>query len=300
MVTLAEAWQEGSDRLHQAGVESPRLDSEVLLRHVLGKGRAEFFRDLGEPLAAGVLERFRTLVARRVQGTPVAYLTGHKEFFGLDFKVTPAVLIPRPETEILVERALQVAADLVAAKGELRILDLGTGSGAIAVTLAVGLPTVRLVATDCSPAALEVAAANAKRHGVRERIAFRLGDLWGALREEDVIPGHPFDIIVSNPPYIPAGELEQLPADVKHEPPAALDGGPDGLAFYRRLATGIGPRLAPRGWVLLEVGAGQAPAVCRLLMGAGLTPLSPVKDLAGIERVVQATNRALDRGNKEC
>jgi len=259
-----------------------------LLRHVLGKGRAEFFRDLGEPLAAGVLERFRTLVARRVQGVPVAYLTGHKEFFGLDFKVTPAVLIPRPETEILVERALQVAADFVAAKGELRILDLGTGSGAIAVTLAVGLPTARLVATDCSPAALEVAGRNARRQGVHARIDLRQGDLWAALAAQDAARRPVFDLIVSNPPYIPADELAALSREVRQEPRLALDGGPDGLAFYRCLVAGLPAYLAPGGWVLLEVGAGQSSAVNRLLTEAGLTVLPPVKDLAGIERVVQA------------
>ncbi|HHY93222.1 MAG TPA: peptide chain release factor N(5)-glutamine methyltransferase [Firmicutes bacterium] len=288
MVTRAEAWQEGTRRLAAAGVESPQLDSEVLLRHVLGATTEVFYRDLGEDLPDEPLEQFRALLGRRAQGTPVAYLTGHKEFFGLDFEVTPAVLIPRPETEILVERALQVASELPATQRGLSILDLGTGSGALAVALAAALPSARLVATDCSAAALEVAARNAQRQGVRARIAFRQGDLWAALPEKDAARRPVFDLIVSNPPYIPADELAALPREVRQEPRPALDGGPDGLAFYRRLAAGLPAYLAPGGWVLLEVGAGQASAVNRLLAEAGLTVLSPVKDLAGIERVVQA------------
>jgi len=290
VTTLRTAWQEAAAFLSQAGVGTPQLDAEVLLRSVTGKSREEFYRDLEEPLPASCLHRLHDLLAERAMGTPVAYLTGSKEFFGLEFKVTPAVLIPRPETELLVEQALGLVRQGMLPPDP-RVLDLGTGSGAIAVTLAVHLPAAHVVATDLSAAALAVAAENARRHKVEERIEFRRGDLWAALAEEGAgATGPRFDLIVSNPPYIPTEELRHLPREVQKEPAAALDGGPDGLAFYRRLARGLPAFVAPGGWVLLEVGDGQAPAVCRLLAEVGLTLLSAARDLAGIERVVQATH----------
>lgn len=287
MATYREAWRQGADHLQGGGVETPLLDSEILLRYLAGKSREEFYRDLGEPLPAALLARFTELLAERARGVPVAYLTGTKEFFGLEFKVTPAVLIPRPETEVLVERALELAR-LRELPPQPCILDIGTGSGAIAVALAVHLPEAAVVATDISAAALAVARENAVRHKVEERINFRQGDLWEALAPGggDSL-GLLFDLVVSNPPYIPEPELEKLSPEVKREPRLALAGGLDGLNFYRRLAAGVSTYLAPGGWVLLEVGQGQAAAVGALLAQIGLAVFPPCRDLAGRERVVQ-------------
>lgn len=288
MTTMRSAWREATAFLTRAGVGTPQLDAEVLLRSITGKSREEFYRDLEEPVPASCLRRLRCLLAERAGGTPVAYLTGSKEFFGLELKVTPAVLIPRPETELLVERALELVRQGMLPL-DLRVLDLGTGSGAIAVALAVHLPAAHVVATDLSASALAMAAENACCHKVEARIEFRQGDLWAALAEEGAGVAAPrFDLIVSNPPYIPTEELRHLPREVQKEPAAALDGGPDGLAFYRRLARGLPSFLASAGWVLLEVGDGQAEPVKGLLAAAGLAVYPALPDLAGIPRVVQA------------
>jgi release factor glutamine methyltransferase len=278
--TIRELLSWTTNYLSQKGIDSPRLDAQVLLAHVLKVPRIELIaRSTDEPTAA---ERtaFRELVRRRVEGWPVAYLTGTKEFYLLSFRVSPAVLIPRPDTETLVLEAVSRAK----AKPAARVLELGTGSGCIAVAIASGAPQAKVTAVDLSPDAAELARANASQLGVGERVRVVVGDLFSPVQNEA-----PFDLIVSNPPYIATAEIETLSADVKdHEPRLALDGGPDGLNFYRRIATAAGDRLAPGGTLLLEFGDGQAPAVTDLLTRAGWTATTK-KDAAGRMRVAIAT-----------
>lgn len=285
MVTRRELLQEG--RVALGGGEA-RLDAEVLLRHLLGEGRGEFYRDLDEAVPAFLPDRFRRLLAERVAGAPLQYLLGQREFYGLQLAVNGAVLIPRPETEVLVETALEIMGDL----GTVLAADLGTGSGAIAIAVAVALPQARVLAVDISAAALGVAWANAGYHGVLKQLRFFCGDLTGPL----AVAGYRgrLDIILSNPPYIPQGDLALLQREVRdYEPRLALDGGVDGLYYYRRLAREAAAFLRPGGFLVVEVGAGQAPTVEALLAGEGVYRLEPaVPDLAGIPRVVVARKRA--------
>ncbi len=268
----------------ERGLPGPRLDAELLVAHALGKRRVELYMDLDRPLADGELDAIRALVKRRRAREPIAYIVGEREFWKRAFEVSRAVLVPRPDTEVLVSAALP----LVPAEGEARILDLCTGSGILAVTLAAERKNARVVATDVSAEALEVAARNAARHGVAERVELRAGDLWDAVPEDAT-----FDVVVSNPPYVATADIEGLDADVRaYEPRMALDGGADGLAFYRRIADGVVARLAPGGHVLVEVGAGQAPAVEALFVGAGLADARTFDDYGGITRVVAATRPA--------
>lgn len=286
MVTLQEVWRQGTEFLRRAGVKTPALDAEVLLRHLTGQSREEFYRNLPLPWLPDSDPRWREMLNRRASGTPVAYITGEKEFYGLTFQVTPAVLVPRPETEILVQRALELFQEKRLPPNAW-VLDIGTGSGAIAVTLAVNLPKIQVTATDISVDALSVARANARRHQVQSRLHFETGDLWPP---EGSAPadGLKFNLVVSNPPYIEAEQIAQLSPEVRHEPTLALDGGPDGLSVYRRLISGLKKYMLPQGWVLLEVGADQADHVSELLAAAGFKVLPPVLDLAGYPRVVQA------------
>jgi release factor glutamine methyltransferase len=214
---------------------------------------------------------------------PLAYLIGRREFFSLDFEVTPAVLIPRPETETLVGAALE----FIAAHPDSRVLDLGTGSGAIAVSIAASAPRARIVATDLSAAALAVARRNAERHGAGARVEFRRADLFEPL--DSGAPLGRFDLIVSNPPYIEDAALASLAPEVaRFEPRCALVGGPDGLDFYRRIARAAREHLEPGGATMLEVGAGQAGRVAALLADAGMAPAAVINDLAAVARVVVA------------
>jgi release factor glutamine methyltransferase len=256
------------------GIDSPRLDAELLLAETLGLDRVGLYLNFERPLEAKELTAYRDKVRRRAGREPLAYILGRTEFWSLPVKVTPAVLIPRPDTERLVEVALPLLAS-----GS-RVLDVGTGSGVLAIALAHERPDLTVVAIDLSPAALAVAAENARDNGVAERITFIETDLA-------VLPAGPFNLIMANPPYIPHGELATLMPEVRDfEPPLALDGGIDGLEAYRALARQAGEVLAPGGWLLVEVGSGQAPAVRDLIAGAGLTEIFTAHDLAGIERVV--------------
>jgi release factor glutamine methyltransferase len=270
-----------TDWLGARGSESPRLDAEVLLAHVRGCPRIALYTAFDTPVADAERARFRELVKRRGEGEPVAYLVGSREFFSLPFAVTKDVLIPRPETEGLVVRSL----DLVKSAAAPRIADVGTGSGAIAVTLAKQLPRATLVATDIAPAALAVAAANAERHGVAERIEFVECDLLADPRAAG-----PWDVIVSNPPYVRDDEYPALPRDVRdHEPKTALVAGPTGVEIVTRLAAEAAERLAPGGWLLVEIGPSTAAAAeAALAAQAGLVPGPTLKDLAGLPRIVQA------------
>jgi len=273
------ALRRATERLGGAGVESPRLEAELLMTHVLGWRRARLLGHAHDPLDPEVLEEFERLTARRVAGEPLQYITGEWEFYGLPFRITPAVLIPRPETEILVERALSLADT---ANTPLRFADVGTGSGCIASVIARELPGARGLATDVSLDALALARENAVRLGVAERIAFVRCDLLGCCTERPL-----FDLILSNPPYVAACAAADLPGTVRdYEPPLALFGGKSGIETYRRLVPQAALRLAPFGHILLEVGAGQADPVAGIAEGCGLMVKEVIEDLQGIPRCV--------------
>ncbi len=278
----AAALGQAAERLARAGIDSARLDAEVLMAEAAGVTRAAIAAGAAHPDAAG-LARFEAMVARRAAHEPLAYIVGHREFFSLEFEVTPAVLVPRPETETLVECAL----NYLAGRREARVLDIGTGSGAIAIAVAVNAPAARIVATDISKASLEMAERNARRHGCAARIRLFHGDCFQAL--ECAPDAAPFDLIVSNPPYVADAELPTLAPEVREfEPRAALVSGADSLMFYRRIADGLERWLRHDGEVIVEVGAGQAHAVAQIMEGAGCAEATVVRDLAGIERVVRA------------
>ncbi len=284
-----EVWTVGrlltwtTDWLGKRGSESSRLDAEVLLAAVRGCQRIMLYTAFDEPVDEAMRGRFRELIRRRGEGEPVAYLVGEKEFFSLPFTVTPATLIPRPETEGLVVRLLDLCKQRAVAAP--RILDVGTGSGAIAVTLAKQLPAANLVATDCSEAALAVAVVNAERHGVADRVRCVACDLL----EHPATAGS-WDFIVSNPPYVREDEFNCLPPDVRlHEPRQALVGGPTGCEVIERLLPAAAARLAPGGWLLIEVGPSTAAAAAGLIAAtAGLVAEPTLRDAAGLPRIVQA------------
>jgi release factor glutamine methyltransferase len=276
-----------------ASTALPRLEARMLLEHALGRPRAWILAHDDEPLPPQQLAEFDRLVQRRAAGEPMAYLVGRREFMGHDFQVAPGVLIPRPETELLVEAALQGIAPAAAA----RVLDLGTGSGAIAIAIALARPCAEVTATDRSAAALRIAAANAARLGAR--VQLRAGDWYGALdpEPEPAAPGGPslapppptapptFDVIVSNPPYIPRGDPHLEQGDLRHEPPEALSDGADGLQALRAIIAGAPRYLRPGGVLWVEHGWDQAAAVRDLLQAAGLRDPASRRDLAGIERI---------------
>jgi release factor glutamine methyltransferase len=272
--------------LRSKGVESARLEAQVLLAHILNCPRIELVaRSLEQPTDEE-RARFRELIKRRVDGWPVAYLVGQKEFYLLKFEVSPAVLVPRPDTETLVLEALRILKPQSAPA----VLDLGTGSGCIAVSIAHQTKQngARVLATDISPDALDVARRNAEAHAVADRVAFAQGDLFAA-----VPAGAAFDLVVSNPPYVTPAELAGLTPDVReHEPRLALDGGPDGLAFYRRIAAGVGPFLKPGGRLVVEIGETQDDAVRALLAERPELEVGPtLRDGAKRPRVVTAKKR---------
>jgi len=254
------------------------VDGQVLLAHVLGRDRAWLIAHAGDPLSREDADRFFALARRRREGEPVAYLTGWREFWGLRLAVDPSVLIPRPETETLVEVALaRLPADRA-----LRVLDLGTGSGAIALAIASERPLAQVVATDRSPAALAIAGANAQRLGI-VNVAFAQGDWYEVLPPE---ASDGFDLIASNPPYVVAGDAHLREGDLPFEPIGALVAGDDGLAALRLIVAGAPGRLASGGWLAVEHGYDQSNAVQRLFADAGFQNIVPARDLAGIPRVV--------------
>jgi release factor glutamine methyltransferase len=265
----------------QKGVESPRLDAQVLLAHVMGCKRIDLYARSTDEAPETERVRFRELVRRRVEGCPVAYLVGTKEFYLLPFEVTPAVLIPRPATEALVLAALERLKPLAAP----RVLDVGTGSGCIAVSIAKQNARATVVATDVSTDALAVARRNAARHGVAQRIVFVECDLFAGLPSEA-----PFDLILSNPPYIREADLAGLASDVRdHEPRQALDGGTDGFSVIDPLLAGAPARLSPGGWLLVEIGSDQgSDMLTRLRSTAGLTDVQILPDRDGHARVAVA------------
>ncbi len=275
-----------TDFLREKGAESPRLDAEVLLAFARGCKRIELYTAFEEPASDELRERFRALVKERASGKPVAYLVGQREFFSLPFEVTPDVLIPRPETELVVVRAL----DLI--KGRFhetkqcqQVVDVGTGSGTLAVAIAKHSQCCQITATDLSPTALDVARRNADRHGVEGRIDFIEADLMSGLNFDPY-----FDLIVSNPPYVMTAELAALVDDVRRfEPKLALDGGEHGTSVIGRLLPQAAERLRPGGWLLMEISPTIVGRVEQLVDATpGLERRPTLKDLAGLARVVQA------------
>ena len=282
--TIAGAVERGRARLAAVGIEAAGLEACVLFEHASGLDRAALLargREAVEPAAA---QRYEHLLAERSRRVPLAYVTGEREFWSLRLRVDRRVLVPRPETETLVEAALERLGPGA------RLADVGTGSGAIVIALALELGSGVFVATDCCADAIEVARANAAAHGLAQRIEFFQGDLLGPLCG---LPGS-LDALVSNPPYIPTEDLGDLQPEVRDfEPRAALDGGGDGLAVIERLIAQAPPLLRCGGWLLLEIGAGQAGRVLALLQRTGrFEDLTTRRDLAGIERVVAARRAA--------
>lgn len=281
-----------AEELRAAGVEEARFEAQLLLAFALGVSRSSVVARTYAPLSGEQRERFTDLIARRVRRVPFAYLRGTQEFYRREFVVTPAVLVPRPETELLVEKVLEkvgasFARDLPGQE-QVTLADVGTGSGCIAVTLAAEQAQICAVAFDISPDALALAQLNARNNGVAEQVRFVRGDLLtgGAAGA--------FDIVASNPPYIPTDVIEGLQAEVRdYEPRLALDGGNDGLHVYRILVVGSERALKPGGWLFMEVGQGQADAVSALMRRAGYANIEAFRDLAGIERVVCGQKRGI-------
>ncbi len=270
----------------EKGVDSARLDAELLLARALGCDRIHLYTGHDRMLTPAELDAYRALVRRRGAREPLAYIVGEKEFYGRAFGVTRAVLIPRPETEGLVDAAL--AWRDARGAGALRVLDLGTGSGCLAVTIAATWPDAAVTATDCSAAALAVARANADRHGVADRIAFREGDLFAALPADAA----PFDLVLCNPPYVDRDDDRTAPDVKRYEPPEALYADEGGRAILRRLAEGLGAHLAAEGLALVEIGADQAEAAAALFRAAGFAAVTVLTDLAGRARIVRIARAA--------
>ncbi len=280
--TLASAVADAARRLEAAGAAAidAQRDAGVLARAVLGWDPARWLLDRGAPPPAAFEPAFAAVVARRSTGEPLAYILGEREFYGRPFLVTPDVLIPRPETELVVDRALAARARGARGSSPL-LLDIGTGSGCLAITLALECVGARVIATDVSAAALEVAARNAARHGVVSRVELRHGPLTAGVAEAS--------LIVSNPPYVGEQDRAALPGEVRdHEPGVALFGGPDGLDVIRTLVPAAAHALRADGCLILEIGAGQWPAVRDIANASGFASVEAFEDLAGIPRVVVA------------
>ncbi|UNC93683.1 peptide chain release factor N(5)-glutamine methyltransferase [Candidatus Contubernalis alkaliaceticus] len=283
--TIKEALKGASLQLKEAGIPGCGSEGVLLLAFCMKKDRVFIYAHPEEEISSEQLEHFQELVRKRVSGVPYHYIVGSKEFMGLDFKVTPEVLVPRPETEILCQTVL----DYIEGRylGPLRLLDLCCGSGVLAVTLAKRLPSCRVWAVDLCPKALKVAKENAEFHRVSKKITFLEGDLWEPLRVQEELTFH---VVVSNPPYVATGELAALQREVKgHEPLLALQGGKDGLNFYRRIFGSLHNFLKPQGMTALEMGKGQMLKVKSLAASTGIfETLDVVKDYSGIERVLVA------------
>ena len=262
-------------------IQSARLDAEVLLSHVLRQERIYLYVHFDEPMEQNELSKFREYVKKRAQHVPIAYIIGEREFMGLPFKVTKDTLIPRPDTEILVENVL----NNVDKDKEIEIVDIGTGSGAIILSLLVNLPNAQGKTVDISSKAIEVAKENAVNLQVNDRCEFFVGDLFAPLN------GNKFDLIVSNPPYIPQKDIATLEDDVKeYEPVSALTDGGDGLSYYRRLLSEGKAYIKENGFIALEIGIYQSEDVKQIAMDNGWKNIKIIKDYAGIDRVVLAWN----------
>ena len=263
-------------------ITSPRLDAELLLGHVLKKSRLQLYLSFDMPVLQEALSQFRALIKRRAAHTPVSYLTNQKEFMSLAFYVDSRVLIPRPETEILTETVLQQQS------GKCRLIDIGTGSGAIAVSLAFHRPDWEIVATDMLADALEVARENARIHGCTERITFLQGNLFTPVETSE---NRRFDWIASNPPYISSRDFPTLPPDIRdHEPISALTAGSDGLSIIRRIIAGAPQFLNPNGRLILEIGNNQSDQVQELIQShPAYNDSQVIVDYSGRERIIVAS-----------
>jgi release factor glutamine methyltransferase len=270
--------------LTAAGIDNVRFEARLLLSHATGLTIEQLIARGPDAAPAAAAATLRELTARRVRREPMAYILGEREFWGLPFKVSPAVLVPRPDSETVIETVLDLLPDR---SRKLRILDLGLGSGCLLLTLLREYPQATGVGIDASEAALAVAQANAEALGVAPRARLATGD-WRQAGWTDRLEG-PFDLLVSNPPYIESVAVEGLMPEVaRHEPRLALDGGADGLAAYRIIAAALPALVVPGGWAIVEVGEGQAPEIASLFAAEGLVPRPSRKDLGGIERVVPA------------
>jgi len=275
--TIKNAISTGAAKLKAAGVADPRNDANLLAMHVIKRDRTFLLAHGEATLSPDQLDQYRSLIERRGSGEPLQYITGHQEFFNLDFETSPDVLIPRPETELIVEIGMELLKD----KARPFIADIGTGSGCIVISLLHELRQARAVATDVSTAALAVASRNAGHYEVSDRLRLIESDLFSALESNEL-----FDLIVSNPPYVPAADLEGLQREVSHEPQKALDGGPDGLAVIRRLLNEAPVFLGARGYLVFEIGFDQAESVKRIIDSAAWESIDVRRDLQGIPRTV--------------
>ncbi len=267
-----------TQRFTEAQITSARLEAQLLLAHVLGCSRTQLYTGFDRPLDEPELAGYRALIKRRLAGEPVAYLLGEQELWGLSFHVDPAVLIPRPDTETVIEVALALRPDRAA---PCRVLDLCTGSGAIAISLAKELPAAHVVATEVSPEAAALARRNAERNAVLDRVDVRVGDLFAP------VAGERFDLVVANPPYIATSVIATLSREVQREPRIALDGGADGLVFYDRICAAAPEHLLPGGALVVEHGFDQADAVRARFEAAGFTAIELVHDLGKNPRVTR-------------
>ena len=287
-MTVKQALSRARETLVVNNIADSSLESELLLRYALGIDRVQLYLEFNRELSPEQDETFWSLIERCLNREPTAYITGHREFYGLDFSVDSNVLIPRPESELLVEKTLQLAQNQAVSV----IDEVGTGCGAIAISLALSLPRAKIYATDISPSALQVALSNCRKHGVTDRIYLLQGDLLEPLPE-------PVDLIVANLPYVRKSELS-LVSSLNFEPSLALNGGSDGLEEIRRLCTRISSKLRPGGHLLLEIGQGQGEAVTTFLRR--LFPSAEIvvtADLAGIDRVVSLSLLALSMTGKQ-
>jgi release factor glutamine methyltransferase len=273
------AWT--TDYFRNKGIPTPRLDAEILLAHCLDRERIYLYLNLDRPLQSAERSRYRELVGRRASREPIALITGVKEFWSIPFRISPGVLIPRPETEVLVEAIIDQMGDLTVP----RVLELGTGSGAVAVSVAKENKRVHILASDINPSTLRIASLNALQVGVTGSIEFLASDLFSAIR-----PGTTFDVICSNPPYVPRDLIPTLEPEVRDfEPHAALDGGPDGLDVIRKLARQARHYLKESGALVLEIGEGQEESVIQILTSiGGFRETRSFMDLSGKPRVVKA------------
>ncbi len=286
-MTLRAALRAGTNVLTAAGVESPALNAEELVAYTVGRRRLEVLLRLDESLDAGQIDRLESLLERRARREPLQHVLGTTAFLEHEIRVTRAVLVPRPETECLAREALQLLNRMNVPHPA--VLDFGTGSGCLAISIASGFRGSQVHGLDLSTPALEVARGNADRNGVADRVQFHQGDGFAALHTATP-PGHPrlqFDLIVSNPPYIPTAVIQSLDPEVRDfDPPAALDGGPDGLSFYRRLATEAGGWLKPDGWMAMEFGDDQAPSLTAMFTVNNWRDQRLEKDLSGRDRIL--------------
>ena len=279
-MTIAQKLNEATAKLEEVGIENARLDAEVLLAYVLNTRRLALYVHIAQDLEEAQIIRYDKLIARRLEHIPVAYLTGHKEFMGMNFAVTNDVLIPRQDTEVLAQGVIE---HLQEYSGDLKLADIGTGSGAICISILKYIDHITAAAVDISADAIDVAEFNAEKFNVSDRINFYKGNLLEPLT------GQKFDVIVSNPPYIPSGKFKTLQPEISFEPHGALDGGTDGLDFYKQIIDTAPEFLNDKGFIVFEVGIDQSESVIELLKAnGGFGDIQVWKDLANIDRVVAA------------